>query len=250
MLPFRCMALYRDHHRLMRQFGAVPLMSITCLARRDRASDREDPRGAEQPIPRLRQKATLRVERSTSASTEFLTPDLKPPWQSPARATEGGQTASVCRSCVGPTQPPKSPKRLGRSTACPTLRPPPPSMVRDIRDRTPRGCNGSGRNTTRQEPGDNEWTAAACLWHDQYADYGSCQQSERHNTRPAADRGSCDGASSLRGGKHGRERPVRCRGKERIGTRINDEQVLSMERDPHRIDEGIAADPFLRFAVG
>ena len=55
-LPRRCMALCRDHHRLMRQFGAVPLMFITCLARRDHESDRDDPHGTGPPIPQLPQK--------------------------------------------------------------------------------------------------------------------------------------------------------------------------------------------------
>ncbi len=39
-----------DHHRLMRQFGAVPLMFITCLAIRDHQHDREDPHRTGLPI--------------------------------------------------------------------------------------------------------------------------------------------------------------------------------------------------------
>ncbi len=39
-----------DHHRLMRQFGAVPLMLITCLAIRDHHHDREDPHRTGLPI--------------------------------------------------------------------------------------------------------------------------------------------------------------------------------------------------------
>jgi hypothetical protein len=43
LLPLQVHGALLDHHRLMRQFGAVPLMFITCLAKRDHEHDREDP---------------------------------------------------------------------------------------------------------------------------------------------------------------------------------------------------------------